>query len=171
VIASLVAATICIIVAWFFIGKAITTKKGWVRFILIAIAVLLLLSYLGNSFYFFGVVGWIVGLGLTLLITIWMLIGLHSGATIYLAEINGAYKAGKTAEEAVEDGLAIISHRKPFSSLTASDKAFLVTVFSKIGPEKLNRFIVDCDKAGNIKPLTNREAILNYAKNIQKDLK
>lgn len=167
-IASLVAAIICIIIAWFCIGKAIT-KKGWVRAIWLIIAIFLLLSYLGNSFYFFGVVGWIVGLGLTLLIAVWMVVGSRSGASIYLAEINGAHKAGKTAEEAVEDGLAIISHRKPFSNLTASDKAFLVTVFSKIGPEKLNCFIIDCDKAGSVKLLTDREAILRYARSVKSE--
>lgn len=100
---------------------------------------------------------------------LWMVIGAHSGAGIYLAVINEAYKAGKTAEEAVEDGLAIISHRNPFSSLTASDKAFLITVFSKIGPEKLNRFIVDCDKTGNVKLLTDREAILRYARSVKSE--
>lgn len=62
--AALVAAIISLAISWFSITKVIT-KQGWARSIWSIVGLFFFISWLGNSFFYFGMVGWIASIILT----------------------------------------------------------------------------------------------------------
>lgn len=100
----LVAAIISLLIAWFSITKIIVSK-GIGRAVWLIGGALFFLSWLGNSFQYIGVTGWVVSGVVTLLLGLWQFWGSRSGAITYSAEVAAALKAGKTHEVAILDGL------------------------------------------------------------------
>lgn len=164
----LVAAIISLLISWFSITKVII-GKGVGRAVWLIVGAFFFLSWLGNSFQFFGATGWIVSGVATLLLGLWQFWGSRSGAITYSSEVAVALKAGKTHEEAILDGLNVISHRKPFNELTHEDKLFMAKAFGKVGrPELVDRAIVEAEKSGSVARMKNREAIVEFAKEIDR---
>lgn len=62
----LVAAIISLAISWFCITKVIT-KSSWQRWLWLAVGLLFFLSWLGNSFTYFGALGWAISVILTVI--------------------------------------------------------------------------------------------------------
>lgn len=59
--AEFTAMIICLGLSWFCLTKVIT-KKGWQRVLWLILGILFCVSWIGNSFVFFGSVGWLIGI-------------------------------------------------------------------------------------------------------------
>lgn len=164
----LVAAIISLLIAWFSITKVIISN-GIGRVVWLIVGALFFLSWMGNSFQYFGLMGWVVTGIVTLFLGIWQFWGSRSGAITYSAEVAAALKAGKTHEEAILDGLNVISYRKPFNELTHEDKLFMAKAFGRVEhPELIDRAIVEAEKSGSVARMKNRKAIVDFVKEIDR---
>lgn len=73
--AELVAAIISLAISWFSITK-VFAKKGWARSIWLIVGLFFFISWLGNPFsLYFGMMGWIASILLTLLLIVLLSIG------------------------------------------------------------------------------------------------
>ena len=153
-----------------FIFAWVIRKRGIAKFIFIITWLILVLvgEYLifnsGNLLFI------ILGVVIALFMPIWLYMGSRSGFVLYYNSASSKLADNNaTAEEAILTGLNKISYRKPFSELTNQDKQSIAKLFGRFNDVTIIKgLILECEKTQNIKPLTNKENLINFAKFIAK---
>ena len=91
-------------------------------------------------------------------------IGKYSGYATYYAEANAALQKDSNRRDAILAGLKLISHRKPFSDLTDSDRSYLAEVFDLVGGiETIKPLILEAERRRSVASLKNRQYVLDQA--------
>ncbi len=111
----------------------------------------------------------VAGLGIAVIIPVWMRIGSRSGYKLYFRTAFNKVAIDKVGvEEAILAGLDKISYRKPFSDLTAVNKQNLASLFSRFNDiTVIKSLILESERKRSISPLINKEKIINMAKNLE----